>query len=369
VDFLVYIVLAGVIGAAVVLRADLRRRRLRLTQPAGWHVLTVLDVAGPTLTLGLVCGLLVSLVPVAVAQGVVPLRSPAPWAILAGILILVFLWSEGQSQIQFQRPRGIVFGEWLILAGACQLLESYVFGGFSGMSHGLALNAFCGLTILAGALVIARVVPPFLKKGEERHILDRLVEQGESVQKEYTAPTPECPHPELWKMMDSQTSELEVLDFLRSLVMTIKPQLIVETGTFLGYGTLKMAEGLKENGFGRIITIEYDPAIFAQAKERIEASGLGSWIENRNESSLDTRIDGTIDFLYSDSELNIREQEIRKFLPQLDARGLIAVHDASSHFAVVREGALRLEQEGLISVIMLSTPRGLVLAQKREGRK
>ena len=142
-----------------------------------------------------------------------------------------------------------------------------------------SLNALCGLAILAGVLVIARVVPPFLKKGEERHILERLVEQGESVQKEYTPPTPECPHPELWKMMDSQTSELEVLDFLKSLVITIKPQLIVETGTFLGYGTLKMAEGLKENGFGRIITIEYDPAIFAKAKERIDASGLGSWIE------------------------------------------------------------------------------------------
>jgi predicted O-methyltransferase YrrM len=217
--------------------------------------------------------------------------------------------------------------------------------------------------------VIGRIVLPFLKKGEERYILERLTEQGESVQPEYTPPTPECPRPELWSMVDSQTTELEVLDFLKSLVKTLKPQLILETGTFLGYGTLKMAEGLKENGFGKIVTIEYDPAIFAKAKERIDASGLGSWIECRNESSLDTRIEGTIDFLYSDSELRIREHEIRKLLPQLDPRGLIAVHDASSHFAVVRQGALRLEEEGLISVIMLSTPRGLILAQKRRGRR
>ena len=368
-DFLFFILLAGVIGAAVALRADLRRRRLTLTRPAGWHVLTALDLIGPTATIGMVCGLLVSLVPVAVAQGIVPLRAPAPWAIVAGILVFVFVWSEGRRQIQFQRPRGIVFGEWLILAGTYQLFESYVFAGFPGVPHGLIVGVLCGLMILAGALVIARIVPRFLKRGEERHILERLVEQGESVQREYTPPTPECPHPELWKMMDSQTSELEVLDFLKSLVITIKPQLIVETGTFLGYGTLKMAEGLKENGFGKIITIEYDPAIFAKAKERIEASGLAAWIESRNESSLDARIEGSIDFLYSDSELKIREQEIRKFLPQLDPRGLIAVHDASSHFAIVREGALRLEHEGLLSVIMLSTPRGLVLAQKREGRK
>ncbi len=365
-DSFFYVLLAGIIGAAMVLRADLRRRRLALTRSVGWHVLTALDVAGPAATIGTAFGLLVSQVPVAAAQGALPLRSPAPWATLAGILIFTFLWNEGRRQIQFQRPRGIVFGEFLILSGATYLL---LFVVQSRVPLDPVFIVLSGVAILAGIIVIARVVPPFLKKGEERHILERLVEQGESVQREYTPPTPECPHPEFWKMMDSQTSELEVLDFLKSLVTTIKPQLIVETGTFLGYGTLKMAEGLKENGFGRIITIEYDPAIFAKAKERIEASGLGNWIETRNVSSLDTRIEGTIDFLYSDSELKIREQEIRKFLPQLDPRGLIAVHDASSHFAVVREGVLRLEQEGLISVILLSTPRGLVLAQKREGRK
>jgi hypothetical protein len=35
----------------------------------------------------------------------------------------------------------------------------------------------------------------------------------------------------------------------------------------------------------------------------------------------------------------------------------------------VRAAALEMEQEGLISVVLLPTPRGLVVAQKREGRK
>jgi hypothetical protein len=34
----------------------------------------------------------------------------------------------------------------------------------------------------------------------------------------------------------------------------------------------------------------------------------------------------------------------------------------------VREAALKMEQEGLLSVLLLATPRGLVLAQKRQGR-
>jgi hypothetical protein len=33
----------------------------------------------------------------------------------------------------------------------------------------------------------------------------------------------------------------------------------------------------------------------------------------------------------------------------------------------VRAGALRLEAEGLLSVLLLPTPRGLVVAQKKEG--
>jgi hypothetical protein len=44
------------------------------------------------------------------------------------------------------------------------------------------------------------------------------------------------------------------------------------------------------------------------------------------------------------------------------------MHDASSHLAKVREAALRLEAEGLISMVLMPTPRGLAIAQKRERR-
>jgi predicted O-methyltransferase YrrM len=332
-------------------------------------VLTSGDVAAPALTFGLMAGLVVGIIPAAAVQGMLPLHSPFTWALLAGILIFIFLWTEGRRQIQFQRPRGIVVGEFLFLVGAYQLLQILAFSNDPAVPHGALAIARCGLAMVGGGIIIAVIVPRFLKQGEERAILERISDEGESVQEEYTPPTPECPNPELWRMVDSQSSELEVLDFLKCMVTTVKPRLIVETGTFLGYGTLKMAEGLKENGFGHIITIEYDPVIFAKAKERIEASGLASWIECRNGSSLDATVEGTIDILYSDSALSIREQEVRRFLPQIEPRGLIMMHDASSHYEVVREGALRLEQEGLISVVLLPTPRGLVIAQKREGRK
>jgi predicted O-methyltransferase YrrM len=213
-------------------------------------------------------------------------------------------------------------------------------------------------------------LPLFRKKLKQEHKVMLQAERAAgALLPEYHRATPECPHPERWHMFDSMTAEAEVLEFLRTLVTTLKPSLIVETGSFLGVSTVWMAEGLRENGFGRIVSCEFDPVVFTKAQEKIAASGLAQWIDLRNGSSLEIEVPGTIDLLFSDSDLDIREQEVRRFLPQISSSGLILMHDASSHQRKVREAALRLEAEGLISAVLLPTPRGLVIAQKREGRK
>ena len=209
----------------------------------------------------------------------------------------------------------------------------------------------------------------FKKKLKQEHKVMLQAERAAgALLPEYHRPTPECPHPERWHMYDSMTAEAEVLEFLRTLITTVKPALVVETGSFLGVSTLWIAEGLKANGFGKIISCEFDPVVFAKAKEKIAASGLSEWIELRNESSLEMHIDGTIDLFFSDSDMPIREAEVKRFLPQIRPTGLILMHDASSHLQIVRDAAFKLESEGLLSCIFLPTPRGLVVAQKREGR-
>ena len=207
------------------------------------------------------------------------------------------------------------------------------------------------------------------KLKQEHKVMMQAERAGGALLPEYHRPTPECPNPERWSMYDSMTAEFEVLEFLRTLITTVKPKLVVETGAFLGVSTLWIAEGLKRNGFGKVISCELDPVVFAKAKEKIDGSGLSEWIELRNESSLEMQIDGQIDLLFSDSDMPIREPEVRRFLPQVNPQGLVLLHDASSHLKVVREAALRLETEGLLSVVLLPTPRGFVVAQKREGRR
>jgi predicted O-methyltransferase YrrM len=213
-------------------------------------------------------------------------------------------------------------------------------------------------------------LPLFRKKLKQEHKVMLQAERAAgALLPEYHRATPECPHPERWHMYDSMTAEAEVLEFLRTLVTTLKPSLIVETGSFLGVSTVWMAEGLRANGLGKIVSCEFDPIVFAKAQEKIAASGLAGWIDLHNGSSLELEVPGLIDLLFSDSDLDIREQEVRRFLPQISPNGLILMHDASSHPGTVRDAALRLEAEGLISVVLLPTPRGLVIAQKRSGRK
>jgi prolipoprotein diacylglyceryltransferase/predicted O-methyltransferase YrrM len=334
-------------------------------------------------------------------NGLVPTTDcvhPTPiYELLLSLVIFWFLWKEAKRAAQLQRPAGTVLGEFLILTGVARFFiefiryiegKSFAFGETFGQRFVDWYNGVFGiklpwgyphaldtaqitslLSMVIGAGIIAVVVQRFLRGREEHRILEHTALWGEATQPEYTPATAECPHPQRWRMYDTMSAEVEVLDFLKSLVVTVKPELIVETGTFTALSTIKLAEGLAENGVGKLITIEFDPKVFAKAKERVEASGVAKWIEMRNASSLETKVDGRIDLLFCDSDLKIREQEVRHFLPQVNPNGLILMHDASSHYEVVREQAKRMEAEGLLSVLFLPTPRGLVLAQRREGRK
>ena len=369
----------GVLG--VLLALYLLARHYKLTY------LQMLDLCSPAASIGYAVGRIGCLVSgdgdygtptslpwgMSFPNGLVPTTQrvhPTPiYEAIVGVLIAWYLWRKGAKALRGPRPVGEITGEYLILTGVARFLVEFIRinpRSFLGMSNAQAMSV---VSVIAGAAILFRVKPGFRSMKGEHRILQHVERRGDVLQREYHRSTPECPNPERWRMYDSMTAEVEVLEFLRTLVTTVKPQTVVETGTFMGISTLWIAEGLKANGLGKVITCEYDPVVFAKAKERIDGSGLGQWIECRNESSLETRIDGMVDMLFSDSDPPLREQEVRRFLPQMNPNGIIVMHDASSHLKVVRDAALRLEGEGLISVLLLPTPRGLVLAQRRQNRK
>jgi prolipoprotein diacylglyceryl transferase len=305
-------------------------------------------------------------------NGVVPTTQrvhPAPlYELIIWCAIGAILWHMGTKSLKGPKAKGEIFCTYLILTGIARFLVEIIRINppwILGMSNAQVASL---VSILAGAVFLWRIKTQYHRLKKEHRVVDHISSRGDVLQPEYHRATPECPHPERWHMYDSMSAEVEVLDFLKSLVIMVKPELVVETGTFSGLSTLRIAEGLKQNGVGRVTTCEWDKKVYDAAKKRFTESGLGKWIDARNESSLEMKVTGRIDMLFCDSDPELREQEVRRFLPMMNPYSLILIHDASSHMKSVREGALRLEAEGLISVLLLPTPRGLVLAQKREGR-
>lgn len=286
---------------------------------------------------------------------------------VAAVIIFWILWRLGTVSLRKPMPNGQVFATYLMCFGAARFFIVYydAVPRVMKFSSSMVASTAC---FVAGAILFAAVKAQFHKIDRHHRILIQKAQLGDVIQPESHYPTPECPYPERWRKYDAMTAEVEVLEFLRTLVTTIKPNLVVETGTFLGISTLWIAEGLKTNGFGRVITCEFDPKIHEAAQRRFEESGLSPWIEAHLGSSLDLEVKEPIDILFSDSDIALREQEVRRFLPQISNNGLVLMHDANTRFQVVRQAALKMEAEGLLSVLLFPTPRGLVVAQKREGR-
>ncbi|HOY76785.1 MAG TPA: O-methyltransferase [Hyphomonadaceae bacterium] len=75
---------------------------------------------------------------------------------------------------------------------------------------------------------------------------------------------------------------------LYMLARGLKARTIVEFGTSWGISTLYMAAALRENGGGRLITSEFEPAKAARARANLEAGGVMDLVEIREGDALKT---------------------------------------------------------------------------------
>jgi predicted O-methyltransferase YrrM len=94
----------------------------------------------------------------------------------------------------------------------------------------------------------------------------------------------------------------EKAERLAELIREKKPKVVLECGTAIGYSGLWVARELKRSGHGRLITIEIDPRIAAEAKENFERAGLADVVEVRvgDARKLSGEVEGPIDFAFID---------------------------------------------------------------------
>ena len=156
-------------------------------------------------------------------------------------------------------------------------------------------------------------------------------------------------------------------EFVRRLVTTIKPQVLVENRSSTGF-TVPLAQGLNDNGFGKLVVYEPDSEKAALLKNEIAKAGFSRSVslDIRQEYLLKSRFDGTIDLLLCSND---HEQVVRRLLPQINPVGLILLYGTEREIPQVRQITLRLEAEGTLSVVTLPEKLRLVMAQKRGGRR
>ena len=140
-----------------------------------------------------------------------------------------------------------------------------------------------------------------------------------------------------FKCVEGSSIEIEYLDLIRGLIFATKPKFVLETGPFKGYSTIAIASALKENGFGKVYSIEISDEFSKEAKINLEKFNLDNF-EIINKSSLSGICSLGFKFSFvlldsgsNSSHLSTRIDELELLIKRnmLEDDCFIVIHDTS----------------------------------------
>ena len=166
---------------------------------------------------------------------------------------------------------------------------------------------------------------------------------------------PDCPHPERWSAPDREATEHEVTEFLGALVKALRPDRVLETGAYLGYTTEVLGKAVKP--YGHVDALEMD-ATFALATET-RCKDLPVTVYCTDSAEFTPQHD--YDFLFFDSGMEARIDEMRRFAAHATNRAIFAIHDSRGYW--VQQALEQMENAGLITRVNLPTPRGITIGR------
>ena len=151
----------------------------------------------------------------------------------------------------------------------------------------------------------------------------------------------------LFKAIDGATTELEILNWLYATVQIVKPSKILETGSFIGVGTLAMAFACKINSFGKVYSLESKSVYLEDAKKLIQLAELNNFVEFIQEDSIEylKKCNHKFDIGFFDSENSIRAKECEICLDKNILTKMAIFHDTSKHRCFELTEKDKIEQE------------------------
>lgn len=123
-----------------------------------------------------------------------------------------------------------------------------------------------------------------------------------------------------------------VLSMISKLV---RPESVLELGTFTGYSTLCLAEGLSSNG--KIHTIDINEELTDFQRRYFDASGYGKQIYQYTGNALDIipTLDTTFDFVFIDADKPNYSNYFNLIIDKLETGGIILSDNVLWHGKVV----------------------------------
>jgi caffeoyl-CoA O-methyltransferase len=164
---------------------------------------------------------------------------------------------------------------------------------------------------------------------------------------------------------------------LELLVHALKPQRVLELGTYSGYSALSMAAGLPEGG--HIDTCEVDERHAEVARRYIGRSPYSDRITVHVGPALETieRLGGEFDFVFVDADKENYGNYYEALLPRLAASGLMAFDntlwsgrvldsdDDSETTRSIVELNDRIARDERVIAVMLTVRDGITLLRRR----
>lgn len=113
--------------------------------------------------------------------------------------------------------------------------------------------------------------------------------------------------------------------FLKQMVTITGAKRVVEVGTFTGYASLKMAEGMPADG--KLTTLDLNPVCLAVARKYFAKSEHGKKIEVIEGPALESiaKIDGPLDLVFIDADKGNYLNYYEALLPKVRSGGVILV--------------------------------------------